>query len=381
MIHSAYGLKVPAVTKLLSLYRRSFAPSQTPGGAATVDDLATPFWQLPHCPAELTNLQRLVDHAGPHLDVRQVCEVQAGPQRFPVHSIALGNPSPDVPAVGFFGGVHGLERIGACVVTAYLSSLVARLKWDSLLHRQLESVRLVFMPIVNPGGLWLGTRANPNGVDLMRNAPIDSAERVPFLVGGQRISSALPWYRGPRGARMEVESQALCDVVERELLSRRFSIAVDCHSGFGATDRIWFPHAHTPKPVEHLPEIAALTEIFEQSYPNHSYVIEPQSTQYLTHGDLWDHLYLRACSQPGRALLPFTLEMGSWLWVKKNPRQLFSRQGLFNPIAQHRQRRVMRRHMSWLDFMTHAASSYESWTVDGDAREALRGKALARWYR
>ena len=112
--------------------------------------------------------------------------------KYPIYAISLGNPDPGVPAVGYFGGVHGLERIGAEVVIAYLQSLVMRLQWDSTLHRQLESVRMVFMPIVNPGGMWLGTRANPRGVDLMRNAPVDALEAVPFLVGGQRLSARLP---------------------------------------------------------------------------------------------------------------------------------------------------------------------------------------------
>ena len=69
---------------------------------------------------------------------------------------------------------------------------------------------------------------------------------------------------------------------------------------------------------------------------HHRYVIEPQSRQYLAHGDLWDHLYLRSRERPERVFLPLTLEMGSWIWVKKNPRQLFSRQGIFNPLVQHR---------------------------------------------
>ena len=47
--------------------------------------------------------------------------------------------------------------------------------------------------------------------------------------------------------------------------------------------------------------------------------------------------------------LPLTLEMGSWLWVKKNPRQLFSRHGIFNPLIEHRQQRVLRRHLALLD--------------------------------
>ena len=331
--------------------------------------------------AELAELQRIVEDGRGHLERRVACTVNAGAQSFEVPVITLGNPSLDVPAVGFFGGVHGLERIGAEVVIAYLRSLVMRLPWDSLLHRQLEDVRLVFMPVVNPGGVWRGTRANPNGVDLMRNAPVDAIERVPFLIGGQRISAALPWYRGPLGAPMQPESAAVCQVVEQELLSRRFSIAIDCHSGFGVNDRIWFPFAHTAQPIRHLSEVHALTAIFEQTNAQHRYVFEPQSRQYLAHGDLWDHLYLRACADPQRIFLPLTLEMGSWLWVKKNPRQLFSRHGIFNPLIEHRQQRVLRTHVGWLDFMARAACSHRRWVpLDDAARERLREAALAHWY-
>jgi murein tripeptide amidase MpaA len=70
-----------------------------------------------------------------------------------------------------------------------------------LLHQQLESIRLVFVPVVNPGGMWRGTRANPNGVDLMRNAPVDALERTPFLLGGHRLGAGLPWYRARQAAR------------------------------------------------------------------------------------------------------------------------------------------------------------------------------------
>ncbi|HEX6703914.1 MAG TPA: M14 family zinc carboxypeptidase [Albitalea sp.] len=331
--------------------------------------------------AELSELQRLVAEGGAHLSQRIACHIDCGGQRFPVPVVTLGNPAPGVPAVGFFGGVHGLERIGAEVVLAFLRSLVMRLAWDEMLHRQLESLRMVFMPLVNPGGLWRGTRANPNGVDLMRNAPVDARDPVPFLIGGQRLSSALPWYRGPAHAPMEAESQALCRVVEDELLARPFSIAVDCHSGFGLRDRIWFPFAHTARPIEHLPEVHALATVFDQALLHHRYVIEPQSRQYLTHGDLWDHLYLRAAERPGRLLLPLTLEMGSWLWVKKNPRQLFSRHGMFNPLAEHRQQRVLRRHVQALDVVARAALSHARWLPAGEARERHREEALARWYR
>ena len=52
-------------------------------------------------------------------------------------------------------------------------------------------------------------------------------------------------------------------------------------------DRIWFPYAHTRRPIEHLAELHALSTVFEASHVHHRYVIEPQSRQYLAHGDLW----------------------------------------------------------------------------------------------
>ena len=84
---------------------------------------------------------------------------------------------------------------------------------------------------------------------------------------------------------------------------------------------------------------------------------------------------------PGRTFLPLTLEMGSWSWVKKNPRQLFSRHGIFNPLIPHRQERVLRSHMAWLDFVARAACSHRSWVPAGAAREAHQREAIAFWYR
>ena len=329
---------------------------------------------------ELTELLQLIEEGQPYLKAHQLCEIVTAGKRFPVHALTLGSDAPDAPAVGFFGGVHGLERIGAEVVMSYLRNLVKRLRWDSVLHQQLQGLRLVFMPLVNPAGLWRGTRANANGVDLMRNSPVDAIEAVPFLAGGQRLSPRLPWYRGRENAPMEAESQALCTVVEEELLHRPFSLAIDCHSGFGVNDRIWFPYAYTSRPIPHLAEMQALATIFDQACAHHRYIVEPQSCQYLTHGDLWDHLYLRSCQLRDGLFLPLTLEMGSWIWVKKNPRQLFSRFGIFNPLIKHRQDRVMRRHMALLDFFMRAASSHANWLPQDGERERQQSKALQRWF-
>ena len=333
--------------------------------------------QLP----ELSALERILELGAKKLEVSVVRQVSLpNGSQLPVYAIALGNPDPSAPVVGYFGGVHGLERIGAEVVIAYLQSLVMRLQWDSTLHQQLESVRLVFMPIVNPGGMALGTRANPHGVDLMRNAPVQAQEPVPFLVGGQRFSARLPWYRGALGAPMELENQAICEVIAREFFPRAFSLCVDCHSGFGTRDRLWFPFAHKREPMAHLAEVQALKHIFVQSNSFHRYVVEPQSLQYLAHGDVWDYLYLQSLAKPERIFLPLTLEMGSWLWVKKNPRQLFSRHGIFNPLIEHRQQRVLRQHQSLLDFLSRAASGHRLWLPRAEQRASLHAQALTDWY-
>ncbi|MFA9217014.1 MAG: M14 family zinc carboxypeptidase [Sphingomonadaceae bacterium] len=329
---------------------------------------------------ELILLKRLIDEAGSLLDVQAPCTVALDGRQFPVYTLALGNPDPAVPALGFFGGIHGLERIGTQIVLSLLESLLARLRWDHTLHQQLESLRLVFMPLANPGGMWRATRCNPNGVDLMRNAPLSAVDKVPFMLGGQRYSRHLPWYRGVAGAAMEPESQAVCALVRRELLSHPFSVALDCHSGFGLRDRIWFPHAHTATPIPHLADIGALEQLFSQSYPNHNYVFEPQSRQYRTHGDLWDYLYLEGLEHSERVFLPLTLEMGSWLWVKKNPRQLFDRVALFNPTTSHRLQRVLRRHLTWFEFLMRATSSHGRWMPQGLARKVQQRRALAQWY-
>lgn len=330
---------------------------------------------------ELDVLHSLVQRAGPALRSEVICEVDALGEKLPVHCLELGNPSPEVPAVGFFGGMHGVERIGTQVLLAFLHSLIERLHWDDTLAHLLENMRLVFVPLVNPGGMRLRTRANPAGVDLMRNAPVDADHEVSFLLGGQRWSNILPWYRGRVGEAMQPEAQAVCRVVEERLFSHSFSLTLDCHSGFGAKDRIWFPYARTRQPIDCLPEIYALRGMFRSTHPYHSiYVIEPQAQQYTTHGDLWDYLYDRSRNNRERLFIPLTLEMGSWLWVKKSPAQLFSMLGMFNPVAPHRHQRILRQHLTFLDFLIRAASSHQRWRPSTELRPNFLEAATAYWY-
>ena len=128
-------------------------------------------------------------------------------------------------------------------------------------------------------------------------------------------------------------------------------------------------------------ELQAFGMLLDASHAHHRYVFEPQSRHYLAHGDLWDHLHLQSLQRPRHVFLPLTLEMGSWLWVKKNPRQLFSRAGIFNPLIEHRQQRVLRRQLALLDFVMRAALSCAAWLPREGQRDALRQAALERWYR
>jgi hypothetical protein len=300
--------------------------------------------------------------------------------RFPVLAFEIGSRDPRAPVLGLFGGVHGLERIGSQVVIAYLASFLGLAQWDESLQWLLERTRLIAVPIVNPVGMYLHRRANPRGVDLMRNSPTEARDAT-WLLGGHRISPRLPWYRGTEG-ELEAESAALCRFVEERSFASRFALWVDVHSGFGRIDRLWFPYARTREPFPWLAEVVALKGLLDQAYPHHVYRLEPQALNYVTHGDLWDYLFDRHARErtAGEGLvLPLTLEMGSWAWVRKNPWQMFSYAGPFNPIKPHRERRVLRRHLGLMDFLLRAAGSHRRWlpTVD---RAALERQAHSLWY-
>lgn len=332
----------------------------------------------PDALAEMAELERLISSHPATLRVSLLGQVGPVGNRWPLYALELGNSSPDAPAVGIFGGVHGNERIGSKVALSFLHCLLEQLRWDEQQQALLQTVRVVFMPLVNPTGMALGNRATGSGIDLMRNAPLDSATPH-WLAGGQRLSRYLPWYRGRTGVWAN-EALALVELVRARLLKAPFSLALDCHSGFGMRDRIWFPYAYSREPIPHLAEIYALRNLFRATYPNHSsYRIEPQCLHYMTHGDLWDYLYRESLTDPARIFLPLTLEMGSWLWVRKNPRQVFSRLGLFNPLVPHRRRRILRQHLLWFEFLLRAAASYRNWLPKLEQRDPLDSHARQYW--
>ena len=328
---------------------------------------------------ELLQLQQFVASELPQLRSRELVALEHAGNSLPVHQLTLGAESDRVPVLIVVGGVHGVERIGSQVVLAFLETLIQRLHWDDSLSAGLRSLRIHFVPVLNPIGLLLDRRGNGNGVDLMRNAPVDAEGRIPFLAGGHRLSRRLPWYRGDKG-RMEAEAEALCQLVGAEVKRAPVTLVLDVHSGYGFRDRLWFPMAATRTPIPHLAEAVALRQLIHTTYPHLDYAFEPQSQQYCTHGDLWDYLYLQACEQQ-RLFLPLTLEMGSWRWVKKNPLQLRRPFGLFNPVKPHRLKRVLRRHIVLMECLIRATRSYHSWLPQEEAaRAALHQRGLEMWY-
>ncbi len=329
---------------------------------------------------ELDQLERLIARGEKFLRVSVLTTVcDASGKQYPVYLLQLGSDSATAPALSFIGGIHGVERIGSQVIMAYLETLIERLRWDKALQEKFESVSLYAIPIVNPLGMKNNTRSNGNGVDLMRNAPIDSDEKVIFLPGGHRISRKLPWFRGDINGGMEKELQVLYDFIKAQQSTRPFLLTLDCHSGFGLNDRVWFPYARSRKPIKTLGLYYRLYRLFDKAYRNHSfYVFEPQCRHYITHGDVWDLLYDEALiSSSERVFLPLTLEMGSWLWVKKNPRQLFR----FHPMVPHRHERILRRHYPLFDFLLSATLNYQEWPRRSEQKKKRDDKAaLKRWF-
>ncbi len=329
---------------------------------------------------ELEQIKSLIqsDH-GEFLSSRILCHVSFKNESFPIYALSLGNQAADVPCFTLVGGIHGLERIGTQVILAFLETLLERLHWDLTFTDILQRVRINILPLINPVGMLNYTRSNGHHIDLMRNAPVDSTEKTIWLAGGHRISPLLPWYRGKTGEPMQKEAQTLCDYISKEVMLAPFSLVLDCHSGFGYYNQIWFPYAKSRiEPIKHLGEVYLLRKLFIQTYPYQNYRFEPQSQHYLTHGDLWDFLYKNALTH-SNIFLPLTLEMGSWRWIRKNPLQLRQSLGLFHPIKPHRINRVLRGHLVLMEFLLHATLSYQKWLGDFH-HETMTQQALALWY-
>lgn len=338
---------------------------------------------------ELTEIEQTLAMLPSWAQVRTLTSVPCRGQTFPIHSILYAHPDlsadQDLPMITFVGGVHGLEKIGTQVILAYLQTFNAYLSWDESAMELLKKVRVGFIPMLNPSGIYLGRRSNANGVDLMRNSPVEADDPGMFweIYRGHRISSRLPWYRGPQGSAMEREARALQQWVHDHHFKTSVSLSIDVHSGYGAVDRFWFPFAGSFNPFPQVEECSALKKLMDRTLPNHVYRFEPQCQEYTIHADLWDYFFLEFQKQAAstQVFIPFTLEMGSWNWIKKNPLQAFRALGIFHPIKRHRIQRVLRRHVALFDFLIRATASHHQWTqLSSTDRVSLREAALRQWY-
>lgn len=330
---------------------------------------------------ELIELESILKESDGLIRSEIIHQIDIDNQTLPIHCLYMGNQARGLPVLGFFSGVHGIERIGTQIILSFIRSLLSSLKWDPSLQYVFENLNLIFIPIINPAGMWNNSRCNHHGVDLMRNAPIDAEDKASIMVGGHRISKYLPWYRGSVDDPIEDELKAVIRIIKREFFGKPFSVMLDCHSGFGLKDRVWFPYAKSTNPAHNIGYLLQLRGLFEQAYPNHNYyVFEPQSTQYLTHGDLWDYLYDSASDVSTNPFLPLTLEMGSWTWVKKNPRQMLRYHGMFNPVLPHRHQRVLRRHLIFFNFLIRLVCGYQQWSPDKQQHQDFYQEAIKLWF-
>lgn len=313
-------------------------------------------------------------------DISVLDTVSYKKEKFPIYQLVIGSKEPSAPTLAYIGGVHGLERIGSEVILSYMHTISELIEWDDAFKERLEESRLVFVPVLNPVGVVHFMRSNGNGVDLMRNGRIQGKPPGGPLYRGHRLSPRIPWYQGTKGV-LEKETEALYRSIETQVFPSKFSIAVDVHSGFGSKDRIWFPFGHSHEPFPHLAQAYRLKLLLDQSYPHHFYDMEPVSTQYTIHGDLWDELYFKSAAEGNGTMIPLTLEMGSWNWLRKNPLQVFQKLGVFHPLKPHRHHRILRRHINLFDFFHRSLLSQKNWwPKDPEEIKQLEKTAKEKWF-
>lgn len=311
---------------------------------------------------ELFEIEKLAVDFKDLIRLEKLSEVTGKGHTMPLYGLSIGSQDPTAPTLALFGGIHGLERVGSHVLIAFLQHFLYRLSWDKEMQAFMEKTRIVSIPIVNPLGMAFNSRSNANGVDLMRNSPVDAEKgRTVGMISGHTISNKLPWYRG-NPQEIEIETKTVIEYCFKEIFQSQQVISLDFHSGFGIRDRLWYPWAKSLSPFPHEKDVLKLKNLFEKTHPYHVYIIEHQADSYMTHGDMWDHIYEMYMKKNSQGVfLPLTLEMGSWLWVRKNPLQAFSPLGYFNPVKKHRYSRVMRRHLHLLEFLLRANVNKEAW--------------------
>lgn len=331
---------------------------------------------MKHALAEIYHVEKVIKKLskfGSLFEAEVLGEVKAKKETLPIYGLRLGSKDPELPVLGVFGGVHGLEKIGTHVIVNYLNLLSNNLTWDKDLAKNFEKFRLVSIPIVNPGGMYLRYRSNPNGVDLMRNSPTQAQEKGVFLGSGQNYTKYLPWYRG-NPAEPELENKILANFVKEQMFRSPFSMALDIHSGFGWTDSLWYPYGKSFEKFHNHRQATVFSRYLKVTHPFHKYNIEKQSDSYIISGDMWDYLYdsCREQAKPEQVFIPWTLELGSWSWILKRPHKMFSASALFHTEqSSSRYASVMRKHWGLLEFFQKMTINHRAWVSQKASKKTL----------
>ena len=82
---------------------------------------------------EIESLEKIIANFGSLARTEVVEEVTYKGKTFPIHTVEIGSENPEDPVIGYFGGVHGLEKIGSEVILAFMDSLASLANWFFLL--------------------------------------------------------------------------------------------------------------------------------------------------------------------------------------------------------------------------------------------------------
>lgn len=96
------------------------------------------------------------------IDLIELTQVQHKEDSLPLYALNIGAKDPTLPCLVLTGSIHGVERIGSQIILAFIKSLMRRIKWDKQLEFLLSRIQLIAIPVVNPWGVSLKTRANHN---------------------------------------------------------------------------------------------------------------------------------------------------------------------------------------------------------------------------
>ncbi|MCX7632504.1 MAG: M14 family zinc carboxypeptidase [Turneriella sp.] len=275
--------------------------------------------------------------------------------RFPIYLLEIGKKKAfGRDTVTLVSGVHGLETIAIRIHLDILRSMLD--PHNPLFSPALFSGKLAIysIPILNPAGVALQTRANARGVDLNRNSGIEAEKAVPFF-GGQSLSPKLPYFRGKT---LQRETRALYRFLREQLWPiSGIHTVLDLHSGYGRQSYLWWPYSFSNRRVPNAAVFGQIGADLAEKYP--SYRIGPMASSYQTHGDLWDRALLdfekaKAESRVAKEnlFLPLTLEIGTWEEIRKNPLRLVKKQKIFNPPQQNR-KMYIREHRQILYDIVH----------------------------